>query len=533
MIRNLDKKIADSKYHGSLIIGAGRLKGTQRTNFVDTIAAHNILLAVQCIVECEQDETYERTLLKKAKKAARNFRNLLEAERGILALAKMQANQEIVMVFEEIKKTPNKTHKIVIENLINNAEPNQALDFILLLLDLPKNKNCIIQWSINIVNIGELPSNYGNAKKLILKLIDFPTFFQLPFAAALVKKYKLDYKFIEIVIQKLLHRKNKFVIVSVKNLIFASELILKFSSEKQWGEKIMQLLIDSKNFESLKLAPELVQKFNLEKQWGEKIMRLLIDSKNFESLKLASELIQKFNLEKHWGEKIIQKLIEFGNFLLLELAIGLIQKYNLETLFPIKDITKEHIKGCIDGSKTSLKNAYLLSLANDLNYSKDKFIEILADKYAEKYLSLYKVWIHEIFSQRFKKEELLKYKLSYSHTYIPLINTKPNTPSGEINVNINESAEITESIDYLLNEKYAQAIISFFKKQFDLNNKYETSLVNASAGTATCKKLKKLFPHPDWWLYTLQQKKIIQVIDSKNCIILKHPNLDIFQKLIY
>jgi hypothetical protein len=351
MIRNLDKKIADPKYHGSLIIGAGRHKGEKRKEFVNRIATHNILLAVQCIIECEKDEVYEHTLLEQAKQAARNFENPLNTERGLLALAKMQANTEIVKVFEEVIN-PNKTHKQVIENLISNAEPSQALDFILLLLDLPRQKYIIIQWAINSISTESLPSNYERVRKLILKLTDNhnPSIFKYKFLLEIIKKYKLEKQSIENIIQQVIEIKDASLLKSAFEIVKEYELDIQFPPEN-----ILQQLIEVGTFASLKYAFEIVKEHKLDIQFLENVIQQLMEIKTNQSLKYAFEIVKEHKLDIQFLENVIQQLMEIKTKSSLKLAFEIVKEYKLEKQFPVENIIQQLIE---NKSYQSLKYAF-------------------------------------------------------------------------------------------------------------------------------------------------------------------------------
>jgi hypothetical protein len=343
MITSLSSEIQDPKYHSSLTIRAGRLKGEKRDDFITCIANENILLAIQCAVECEENPDFEQKLIQKAEIFAKNFNNSIESERGFLALAKINANEKILEIFKSIQR-PNKIHKQVIESLIHNNEPTQALDFILLLLSLPSDKSAILNWALTSFDTKRLPDYYDKSRKMVSNILNqvSTTTTRVNLALALITKYNLENPFTIVnIIQKLIEKeKSSFLKIALK-IIQENQLEHQFPIQN-----IIQKLIQNEDTHSIKIALKIIQENQLEHQFPiQNIIQKLIQNKDTHSLMSALTIIQENQLESQFPiQNIIQKLIQNKGTPSLEIALKIIQENQLEHQFLVQNIIQKLIE---------------------------------------------------------------------------------------------------------------------------------------------------------------------------------------------
>jgi hypothetical protein len=318
---------------------AGRLKGEKRDDFITSIANENILLAIQCAVECEENPNFEQKLIEQAEISAKNFSDSIASERGILALAKINASEKILEVFKSIEQ-PNHIHKQVINNLINNSEPTQSLDFILLLLNLPSKKTQILYWAILSFDIARLPNHYDKAQKTTARLLRRNRLFTIQLAIDLIAKYDLNKKFlIPNIIKQLIKKQSKKFNKAQKIIL---KLVKKHQLDKAFVKKLVEVLIKSGRGNRLELALDIIKERQLQKYFPIlSIVYKLIETGSKRPVQLAIKLIEEHQLEHQFSiQNIIQKLIQNGSIHSTQLAVELIKEHQLEHQFSVQISSK-------------------------------------------------------------------------------------------------------------------------------------------------------------------------------------------------
>lgn len=240
--------------------------------------------------------------LVEAEKAAGEYTNLPNSVRGFFALIELGRSEAMIHILNNVKK-PSK-YRQVIKTLINQSEFDKGLDIILILFQLDKNRELLISWAIEFLDINS--TNYDR------------------------KKFNL-------ISQKLIFINNA---QSWQSLAYISNTFILDSHLSL--EKIIENLIEKGSIISLRTAASIIQKYEIKNDFYiTKIVEVLINENSISSLRTAFDIIAKYQLKNNFDVgKIVEKLTAvYGKSRLLEL-FEFMEKYNLQEYYPIENIDK-------------------------------------------------------------------------------------------------------------------------------------------------------------------------------------------------
>jgi len=359
---DIQRYIAVPKWKKVLNLVRG-LAGETSTKIVETVAITDALTMAESIGSSIEQKPEEVIFVAmEAEKQARNFQNTEISARGFLALMELGEMDKVLEILKTIN--PNKTHKLVIENLIQQADTDKALDIMQLLLKLGRSRIQLKIWAMQSFDKDILNKNQSKKiEPLIQMLIQNNKIPSLKIAESWIGKYQLiDVFSIEDLIIKLIKKTHR------ESVFIAEKWIKKHLLKDNFSiENLIIKLIQINNFETLQRAENWIEKYQLkEKNVIQKLIKALIlfidanipkqhtlweyNSAYFiyqpliANFKLAEDWIIKYQMQTDFPmEYLIRKLIQINDAETLQLAENWIEKYQLKE----KSIIQKLIKALI------------------------------------------------------------------------------------------------------------------------------------------------------------------------------------------
>ena len=315
MFKEFEKYIQDEKYHGLLIIGAGRLKETERVDFILNISAKDILLATKCAVECEEDISLEDDLAKISVEYAKDFSTPYKSARGFLSLilldkftlaipiivnAETETKSHVLQYFRKIISilvTENKEstfwilntlldlkkHRVftsIISFITAGSRINAYIDFhgeheflqIIKKLFTEKNfkgRSYCLSHLISVVKVNEQVIDISYIDYLIEKSIRFGNSI---LALNIIRKQNLEHKFpIAYIVEKSLETRKKSSLLLVGKLMFSQDIdTLSCENIRQKLVAELSKMLNLRNVEhlsstlqSIRVALDVSQELNI------------------------------------------------------------------------------------------------------------------------------------------------------------------------------------------------------------------------------------------------------------------------------
>jgi hypothetical protein len=362
---DIQRYIAVPKWKKVLNLVRG-LAGETSTKIVETVAVTDALTMAESIGSSIEQKPEEVAFVAiEAEKQAKNFENAEVSAQGFLALVELGETDTVLKIFKHIQML-NKTHKKVLETIIQVSDINRTLQLLNLLLDLPKKQSHIFfSWAFLVFDKEIHASHLSLIQNIITKLMQ-KNFLRL--AQTWIEKYQLQEKFqIHILIKKLITG-NK-----LSHLQFAHVLIEKHQLQEKFPiEYLLEKLIRKEHTRPLKIALVLIEKYQLQGKFSiETLIGKLIKNGTTKSLKLTKSWIEKYQLQDKFPDVDISNIQNITKNIKDDLINEIIE-------CTITNIIPSHIFVSIKGEKRKA-SIYIGELANqklanilDFEYKGDK-----------------------------------------------------------------------------------------------------------------------------------------------------------------
>ncbi|MFK7949822.1 MAG: hypothetical protein AB8G11_19685, partial [Saprospiraceae bacterium] len=303
MIKDLQHKAKQEKYHNSIINFAHLLKGEQREVFIDAVSKYNLLLAAKCIMSAEANLDLENKLKNKSTRHAKLFSNTEISSQGFLTLVELEEFNTAFDILKSIKQA-NKIHREILSKIFQNTSLSITLDF--LINFLKGNRTNLWNFAINEIVISE-KLNKATFKKIQIitqYLFDNKLYFLLiPLLDKVdINPSKLLQKDIHLII-------DEFKVISKSYIIeYILKLTDKYEVEGYSNPNLINLLIEIRTSDSIKTAIELINEYEVEGYSNTDLINLLIEIGTSNSIKTAIKLINKCEIEGYSTSKLVKKL---------------------------------------------------------------------------------------------------------------------------------------------------------------------------------------------------------------------------------
>jgi hypothetical protein len=443
---------AQSNWTEPLILFDGLLQ--DNLAIFEQISATNSETAARALVASLETQPEKRQInLQHAQTDAQNFADAEASARGFMALLYLGEHNLITKIVKTVKN-PNKTHKQIMECIVQSCAAEQLIDFLWTLKDITGTAKPLLDWAVEgIEEELDLGNNIEKGDELIIYWLG-----NVIYSAIAVKIFaklkKQNLVLLEVVVEKAMRNNNFKVVV---------QLVEKYALQEKYPiEFLIEKSVATNNFE---LADQLVEKYALQERYPiEFLIKKAVATSNFET---AVQLVEKYALEEKYPiEFLIEKAIETNN---LSVAIQLVEKYALQERYSIeflieKAIAKRKFTVAIKlVEKYALQEKYVEKLIKKAIGKKAFEIAVqlvekygLQEKYAEKLIGK----VIETNNLTFALQLMKKYALQTKYSIEFLIEKAVATNNLSVVVQLVEKYALEEKypIEFLI-EKAIEKII--------------------------------------------------------------------------